>query len=465
LNRSAVSGAVDHLRARYGERLSTSAAVLAQHGQDESFHPPRPPDAVFFAETTAEVVDAVETCAAAGVPVIPFGTGTSLEGHIAAVQGGITLNLSRMTAVLSVDVADLDCRVEAGLTRNALNAVLMPEGVHFPVDPGADASIGGMAATRASGTNAVRYGTMRDNVIGLTVVLADGGVIRTGGRARKSAAGYDLTSLFVGSEGTLGVITEVALRLYGIPEVIASATCAFATVEDAVNSVIETIQVGIPVARVELLDSAQIDACNRYSNLGLPVLPTLFLEFHGTTTETRQQAEAVADIAGSHNGGEFAWATTTDARNALWKARHDAYYAALRLSPGAKGWPTDACVPISRLAECIVETQDDLQESFLISTIVGHVGDGNFHVLFVLDPNDPKQVKEAERLNDRLIERALAMGGTSTGEHGVGYGKIPFVEREHGPAIETMYAVKAALDPHGIMNPGKMLPAAVGRTR
>jgi D-lactate dehydrogenase (cytochrome) len=458
------AGVVEELRSRYGARVSTSDAERDRHGRDESYHPPAAPDAVFYAESTDEVAHAVGLCAAARVPVIPFGAGTSLEGHVAALRGGVSIDLTRMNRVLEVNASDLDCRVEAGLTRLTLAERLAPEGLFFPVDPGADATIGGMAATRASGTSAVRYGTMRENVLGLTVVLADGGVIRTGGRARKSAAGYDLTRLFVGSEGTLGVITEVALRLYGIPEVIASATCAFETIAGAVDAVIETVQLGIPVARIELLDEVQVLASNRYSGTELPELPTLFVELHGSEVGTREQAEALAEVAARHGGTSYAWATSTEERNALWRARHDAYYAALHLVPGARGWVTDVCVPISRLAECVLETKRDLEGSFLLGPIVGHVGDGNFHVALLVDPGDSQQIAEARRLNERLIERALALGGTTTGEHGVGYGKIGYLEQEHGPGVDVMRALKAALDPHSILNPGKIFsfPATVG---
>jgi D-lactate dehydrogenase (cytochrome) len=450
------TGVIETLRSRYGGRVSTTASVLEQHGRDESYHPPAPPDAVFFAESTEEVADAVGVCAAAQVPVIAFGAGTSLEGHVGAVHGGVSIDLTAMSKVLEVNSADLDCRVEAGLTRLALAERLAPEGLFFPVDPGADATIGGMTATRASGTSAVRYGTMRENVLGLTVVLGDGRVIKTGGRARKSAAGYDLTRLFVGSEGTLGVITEVALRLYGTPEVIAAASCAFESIEGAVEAVIETVQLGIPVARIELLDEVQVAACNSYSGTGLPELPTLFIELHGSEAGTREQAEALAEITGTHGGTGFAWATSTEERNALWRARHEAYYAALHLVPGARGWVTDVCVPISRLAECLVQTKRDLEGSFLQAPIVGHVGDGNFHVALLVDPDDPRQVAEASRLNERMIERALALGGTTTGEHGVGSGKIAYLEQEHGPAVDVMRVVKAALDPNSILNPGKI---------
>jgi D-lactate dehydrogenase (cytochrome) len=447
---------IEELVSRYGARVSTNESVLDQHGRDESYHSPAPPDAVFFAESTDEVVEVVSACAAAEVPVIAFGAGTSLEGHIAAVRGGISIDLTGMNKVLEVNSSDLDCRVEAGLTRLALAERLAPEGLFFPVDPGADATIGGMAATRASGTSAVRYGTMRENVLGLTVVLGDGRVIKTGGRARKSAAGYDLTRLFVGSEGTLGVITEIALRLFGIPEVTAAATCAFETIEGAVDAVIETVQLGIPVARMELLDEVQVRASNLYSGTDLAELPMLFIELHGSEAGTREQAEAIAEIAGGHGATGFAWATSTEERNALWRARHDAYYAALHLVPGAKGFVTDVCVPISRLAECLVETKRDLEGSFLRAPIVGHVGDGNFHVALLVDPDDASQLAEARRLNERMIERALALGGTTTGEHGVGSGKIAYVEQEHGAAVEVMRVLKLALDPHSILNPGKI---------
>ena len=456
------AGVVEELRSCYGTRISTTESVLEQHGHDESYHSPAPPDAVFYAESTDEVAHAVGVCAAARVPVIPFGAGTSLEGHVAALRGGISIDLTGMNKVLEVSTSDLDCRVEAGITRLALAERLAPEGLFFPVDPGADATIGGMAATRASGTSAVRYGTMRENVLGLTVVLADGSVIRTGGRARKSAAGYDLTRLFVGSEGTLGVITEVALRLFGIPEVIASATVAFETIAGAVDAVIETVQLGIPVARIELLDEVQVEASNLYSGTDLPLLTTLFVELHGSEAGTREQAEALAEIAAGHGGTGFAWATSTEERNALWRARHDAYLAALQLVPGAKGWLTDVCVPISSLAECLVDTKRDLEGSFLRAPIVGHVGDGNFHVMLLIDPDDPTHVAEAQRLNERVIERALAVGGTSTGEHGVGSGKIAYLEREHGTGVDVMRAVKAALDPHEILNPGKIFRPRTG---
>ena len=447
------------LRQLLGDRLSTSAAICAQHGRDESYHPPHAPDAVAFAHTTAEVAAIVELCSGCNTPVIAFGAGTSLEGHVAALSGGVSIDLSQMNRILRINVEDLDATVEAGVTRKQLNEHLRDTGLFFPIDPGADASLGGMAATRASGTNAVRYGTMRENVLTLTVVLADGRVIRTARRARKSAAGYDLTRLFIGSEGTLGIITELTVKLYGIPEAISAAVCAFPTIEDAVNTVILTIQSGIPVARIELLDEAQIAAINRYSKLDHKVAPTLFFEFHGTTAGVAEQAAMVKAIAGEYCGNDFRWATTTEERSKLWQARHDAYYAALALRPGSKGWATDVCVPISRLAECISETKRDLEDSPIPSALVGHVGDGNFHLVFMLDPNRPEEIAEASRLNDRMVARALAMEGTSTGEHGVGYGKMGFMTAEHGEAVSLMRTIKRALDPHNIMNPGKIVQA------
>jgi len=445
------------LRQRLGDRLSTSAAVCAQHGKDESYHAPHAPDAVAFARDTPEVAAIVSLCAKYKTPVIAFGTGTSLEGHVAALFGGVCIDLSQMNQVLRVNAEDLDATVEAGVTRKQLNEYLRDTGLFFPIDPGADASLGGMAATRASGTNAVRYGTMRENVLSLTVVLADGRVIRTASRARKSAAGYDLTRLFVGSEGTLGVITEVTVRLYGIPDAISAAVCAFPTIAAAVDTVILTVQSGVPVARIELLDEAQIDAINKYSKLDHRVAPTLFFEFHGTPAGVAEQVESVKAIAAEHGGDDFRWATSPEARSKLWQARHDAYYAALALRPGSKGWPTDVCVPISRLAECIAETKRDLALSSIPSALAGHVGDGNFHLIFMIDPQCPEEIAEASRLNDRMVNRALAMEGTCTGEHGIGYGKMDFLIAEHGEAVSVMRSIKQALDPDGIMNPGKIV--------
>jgi len=445
------------LRQLLGDRLSTSPAVCAHHGKDESYHAPHAPDAVAFAHSTEEVAAIVKLCADHKTPVIAFGAGTSLEGQVAALAGGVCIDMSQMNRILRVNAADLDASVEAGVTRKQLNEHLRDTGLFFPIDPGADASLGGMAATRASGTNAVRYGTMRENVLALTVVLADGRVIRTARRARKSAAGYDLTRLFVGSEGTLGIITEVTLRLYGIPEAISAAVCAFPNIEGAVDTVILTIQNGVPVARIELLDECQMAAINKYSKLDHKVAPTLFFEFHGSPAGVAEQAETVNAIASEHGGDDFRWATTSEERSRLWQARHDAYYAALALRPGSKGWATDVCVPISRLAECISETKRDLARSPLPYALVGHVGDGNFHLVFMIDPDRAEEVAEASRLNDRMVARALAMEGTSTGEHGVGYGKMDFLMAEHGEAVSVMRTIKKALDPDGILNPGKIV--------
>jgi D-lactate dehydrogenase (cytochrome) len=445
------------LRQRLGDRLSTSAAICAQHGKDESYHPPHAPDAVAFVHSTEEVVEVVRLCAEYKTPIIPFGTGTSLEGHVAALKGGICIDLSRMNRILRVGAEDLDATVEAGVTRKQLNEYLRDTGLFFPIDPGADASLGGMASTRASGTNAVRYGTMRENVLALTVVLPDGRVIHTSRRARKSAAGYDLTRLFVGSEGTLGVITEVTVRLYGIPEAISAAVCAFPTIASAVDTVILTIQSGIPVARIELLDEPQMEAINKYSKLDHKVAPTLFFEFHGTRAGVAEQVELVKDIAADHGGDDFRWASSQEERSKLWQARHDAYYAALALRPGSKGWATDVCVPISRLAECIAETKADLAQSPIPSALAGHVGDGNFHLIFMIDPNRPEEIVEASRLNDRMVTRALAMDGTCTGEHGIGYGKMGFLFAEHGDAVDVMASIKRAIDPDNLMNPGKII--------
>lgn len=448
---------IDELFQLLGDRLSTAAAVCEQHGRDESYHRPQAPDAVAFAGSTEEVAEIVTICGRSNCPVIAFGTGTSLEGHVAALHGGICIDLSQMDQVLEVNPEDLDCRVQAGVTRKQLNNYLRDTGLFFPIDPGADASLGGMTATRASGTNAVRYGTMRENVLGLTVVLADGRIVRTGGRARKSSAGYDLTRLMVGSEGTLGIVTEVQLRLHGIPEAISAAVCPFETLAGAVDTVITTIQMGVPVARIELLDDVQMDAVNRYSDLDYPAQPTLFFEFHGSDASVREQVETVGAIAAENGGGEFRWALQAEDRNRLWQARHDAYYAGLALRPGAKGWATDVCVPISKLAECILETKADLESSKLLAPIVGHVGDGNFHLVFVLDPDDPAEFERAKAVNDRMVLRALAFGGTCTGEHGVGYGKMEFLQAEHGDAVAVMRDIKRALDPQNIMNPGKIV--------
>ncbi|MBT6277207.1 MAG: FAD-binding protein, partial [Chromatiales bacterium] len=398
-----------------GERVSVSAAVRDHHARDMSYHPAAPPQAVAFAHTNEEVAEIVRLCAAHNTPVVPFGTGTGLEGHVQALHGGVTIDLTQMNSVLEVNAEDLNCRVQAGVTRKQLNEHLRDTGLFFPIDPGADASLGGMSATRASGTNAVRYGTMRENVLGLTVVLSDGRLIQTGGRAKKSAAGYDLTRLFVGSEGTLGVMTEVQLKLYGIPEIMSSGVCTFDDLEGAVNAVILTIQSGIPVARIELLDDVQMDAVNKYSGFDYPVKPTLFYEFHGSESGVKEQADMAREIALEFGGGDFQWATLQEDRNKLWQARHDAYFSAKALRVNCGVMSTDVCVPISRLAECILETRKDIDESRLIGPIVGHVGDGNFHVGLVVNPDDAEEMTRVYAMNERLVMRALEMGGTCTG--------------------------------------------------
>ena len=446
------------LRQLLGDRFSTAEAIREQHGKGESYHPVAAPDGVAFALSTEEVSEVVGLCARYRTPVVPFGTGTSLEGHVSALEGGISIDLAGMKEVVRLSVEDMDVTVQAGVTRKQLNEHLRDTGLFFPIDPGADASIGGMAATRASGTNAVRYGTMRENVLGLTVVLADGRVIKTGGRARKSSAGYDLTRMFVGSEGTLGVITEVTLRLYGIPEAISAGVCAFPTIRDAVDTVIATIQTGVPVARIEYVDPVSIDAINRFYKFDYAVAPTLFLEFHGTHRAVEEQAEQVKAIAGEFGGTDFQWATKPEERSKLWQARHDALYASIALRPGSKGWATDVCVPISRLADCIAETSADIEESGVLAPIVGHVGDGNFHLVFLIRPEDTEEFARAEWVNNRMIERALQMGGTCTGEHGIGYGKMKYLQAEHGAdALSVMTSIKRSLDPDNIMNPGKMV--------
>jgi D-lactate dehydrogenase (cytochrome) len=449
--------AITSLQELLSDRLSTAASVRDQHGKDASYHPCVPPDAVAFAQSTEEVIEVVKICARHKVPLIPFGSGTGVEGHIAALRGGVCLDLSRMNRILRVNTGDLDATVQAGVTHQRLNEHLRGSGLFFSVDPGGNSTIGGMAATRASGTNTVRYGTMRENVLSLEVVLPDGRVIRTARRARKSAAGYDLTRLFVGSEGTLGVITEITVRLYGVPAAISSAVCSFPSVEAAVNVVIKTIQAGVPVARIELADAAQMDAVKRYSKLHLPVAPTLWLEFHGTEAGVAEQANMVQLIASEHGGADFSWTTNLENHDKLWRARHDVLYANKALRDGAQLWATDVCVPISRLAECIIETQKDLAGSLLPTPIVGHAGDGNFHVCFVLNPNDPREIEEAERLNERMVHRALSLDGTCTGEHGIGCGKIDLLLAEHGEAVSVMHAIKTAIDPDNIMNPGKIL--------
>lgn len=439
-----------------GERVTVASASCMRHGQDESYHAPFPPDAVAYPTSTAEVAAIVKICSSHRVPMVPYGVGTSLEGNIAALRGGVCIDMGRMNRVIEVHADDMDARVEAGTTRKQLNSHLRDTGLFFPVDPGADATIGGMAATRASGTTAVRYGTMRENVLGLTVVLADGSIARTGTRARKSAAGYDLTRLFVGSEGTLGVITEIGLRLHPVPQATTSAVCPFATLEGAVNTVMLTIQSGIPVARIELLDEVQMRGVNRYSKLDYPLQPTLFFEFHGTEAGAAEQAQMVGEIAREHGGLEFQWAAKPEDRSRLWQARHDTLYAGMSLRPESRALVTDVCVPISKLAECVLETRRDIDTSGFIVPIVGHVGDGNFHLLILVDPNDAAEIERAMALNTRLVNRALDMGGTCTGEHGVGYGKIEFVEREQGAGVAVMRTIKTALDPFNLMNPGKI---------
>ena len=448
------------LRQLLGDRVSTGESVRAHHGRDESSFAPAPPDAVVFPQSTDEVAAIAKLCAAHDVPMIAFGIGSSLEGHVLAVRGGVSIDLSQMNRVLAVNAEDLDAIVQAGVTRKQLNEALRGTGLFFPLDPGADATLGGMAATRASGTNAVRYGTMRENTLALTVVLADGTVIRTGSRARKSSAGYDLTRLFVGSEGTLGIITEVTLRLHPQPEATSAATCQFPTVRDAVETVIQTIQLGVPIARCELLDAASIRAINRHSKLGLQEAPMLFFEFHGSPAGVKEQAETVQAIADEHRGMGFEWSATPEERSRLWAARHNAYFACLALRPSARVISTDVCVPISRLADCIAETEIEVQGSRLPIILLGHVGDGNFHLGINIDPASHAEIEEAEALNERLVARAIAMGGTSTGEHGIGMGKQAFLAAEHGEgAVATMRAVKRALDPKELMNPGKIFPS------
>jgi len=452
----AKSALFEALGARFGDRFSRGEALREQHASTLTWLKAQAPDAVLFAETTEEVSEIVKACAAARVPVIPFGTGTSLEGHLNAPRGGLSLDLSRMDDILAVHEADLDCIVQPGVTRKALSDYLRSSGLFFPVDPGADASLGGMAATRASGTNAVRYGTMRDLTLGLTAVLADGRIVTTGGRARKSAAGYDLTRLLVGSEGTLGVITSLTLKLYGIPETILSSVCVFDTLEGACNATITALQMGLPLARIELLDEVQIRACNAFSNLTLPERPTLFLEFHGTEAGTREQVETFAEIAQAEGGGELHWAARPEDRTKLWQARHDAYWAARGLRPGTVLIATDVCVPISSLAACVTETKEDIERLDLVAPIVGHVGDGNFHVMPVIDPDDAEERARVQQFLDRLVERALKCEGTCTGEHGIGQGKINYLAAEHGAGVDVMIAIKKALDPLNILNPGKI---------
>ncbi len=453
-----VADVVARLAAMFGNRLVTSTAVREQHAHTLTWIPNQPPDAVVYPQTTQEVVDIVKLCAAHRVPVIPFGTGSSLEGHVNAALGGISVDTTMMKAILAVHDEDLDCVVEPGVTRKMLNEHLRDKGLFFPIDPGADASIGGMAATRASGTNAVRYGTMKDNVLALEVVTAKGEVVTTARRAKKTSAGYDLTRLFVGSEGTLGIITKITLKLHGIPEAISAATCSFPTIRAACDATILTIQTGLPVARIELLDEMQVKACNAYSKLSLPEQPLLLVEFHGTEASVAEQVTRFGEIAADFGGGNFEWSAKPEDRTRLWQARHDVYWAAIGIRPGAKGIATDVCVPISRLADCVAETQADLQESGLLGPIVGHVGDGNFHVQPLVMMDDEDELARAKGFLVRLSERAIRMDGTCTGEHGVGQGKMKYLEAELGAgSLDMMRAIKRALDPDNIMNPGKIV--------
>ncbi|WP_114009429.1 FAD-binding oxidoreductase [Cohaesibacter intestini] len=456
---AAVKRVCDALADRFGDRFTTGQALREQHGHTTTSMKNQIPDGVVFAQSSEDVSEVVKLCHSHDVPVIPFGTGSSLEGHLNAPYGGISIDLARMNAIVDVQAEDLTCTVQAGVTREMLNSYLRDTGLFFPIDPGADASIGGMAATRASGTNAVRYGTMKDNVVCLKAVMPDGQIITTASRAKKSSAGYDLTRLLVGSEGTLGIITEVTLKLSGIPQSVTGGICNFPDLESACNAVILTIQCGIPVARIELLDELQVKACNGYSKLDLAERPTLLVEFHGTEGSVAEQVELFSDIVNDCGGSDFRWASKAEERNKLWTARHNAYWAAHELRPGAKGLSTDACVPISRLAECVAETQKDIEETGFIAPVVGHVGDGNFHVLLLLDPDSAEEQAKAETFLGRLAHRAIAMGGTCTGEHGIGQGKMKYMVEEYGPALTYMAAIKQAIDPKNIMNPGKILPS------
>ncbi|HVC12420.1 MAG TPA: FAD-linked oxidase C-terminal domain-containing protein [Burkholderiales bacterium] len=450
---------VAELAALLGDRVSTSAALREHHGKDESYFPYAPPDAVVFPHSTEEVRDIVNICRRHRVPMIPYGVGTSLEGHILAIQGGVCIDLSQMNAVVAVHEEDLDAVVQAGVTRKQLNEYIKHTGLFFPVDPGADATLGGMAATRASGTNAVRYGTMRENVLSLKVVLADGRVIQTSRRAKKSAAGYDLTRLFVGSEGTLGIITELTVRLYPVQEAMSAAVCAFDSVDGCTRTVIQTIQAGVPVARCDIVCDKTIDAINKYKRTNYRVAPTVFFEFHGSRASVVEQAETVQAIAKENGGRDFQWATKPEERTQLWDARHHAYFACLQIRPGARAVSTDVCVPISRLAECVRETMEDVKSYIAPVPLLGHIGDGNFHLMFLVDPAKPEELELAKRLNARLVDRALAMEGTCTGEHGVGMGKQESLAKEHGEAVEVMRDIKKVFDPDNLMNPGKVVPA------
>ena len=445
------------LAAIFGDRLMTSASVCAQYGKDESFHALKPPNAVIQPQDRQEVQQIVAICNRNATPVIPHGAGTSLEGNIAALQGGVCIDTGKMDQIVQVNNEDFDVTVQPGVTRRQLNQYLKDTGLFFPIDPGADATIGGMAATRASGTNAVRYGTMRENVVNIEAVMADGSVINTAKRAKKSAAGYDLTRLLVGSEGTLAMFTELTVRLYPVPEAISAAVCTFNSIEGAVDTVVEMIQYGIPVARVELLDDLTINAINRYSKTGFVELPTLFLEFHGSDSAVEEQARMTQDIANEHEGSEFQWTKNAEQRRRMWRARHDVAWATKLLHPQGQIWSTDVCVPISRLAECINQTREDIAKSGVLAPIVGHVGDGNFHLLYLVDHENREEVSKAEQLHERMVLRAIDMEGTCTGEHGIGYGKIDFLKKELGSAIQPMRLIKKALDPNNIFNPGKII--------
>ncbi len=456
-NETGIETVIGILKQRFGDRFHTGASIREQHGHTTTYIENQSPDAVVFPRSAQEVSGIVKTCAAHRVPVIPYGTGTSLEGHVNAPAGGISVDVSEMNKVLAVNAGDLDCVVQPGVTREDLNVFLRDQGLFFPIDPGANASLGGMAATRASGTNAVRYGTMKDNVIALQVVMPDGEIIRTAQRAKKSSAGYDLTRLMVGSEGTLGLITEITLRLQGIPEAISAASCSFPSVDAACQAVMMTIQYGVPVARIELLDELCVQAVNAYSGLSLPETPLLLLEFHGSDSSVKEQAATFGGIAEEFGGDRFVMTTSTEERNAMWKARHDLYWAVMQLYPGAKGIATDVCVPISRLAECVTAAQAKASELNLLSPTVGHVGDGNFHCTPMVDVENADEIARAEEFIGWLNDLAISMDGTCTGEHGIGQGKRPYLQKELGPATKVMAAIKAALDPNDIMNPGKIL--------
>ena len=448
---------LEEMRALLGDRVTTSRGVREHHGKDESYFPYAPPDAVVFPESTEEVRDIVDLCRRHKTPMIPYGVGTSLEGHVLAIHGGVCIDLSRMNKVITVHEADMDAVVQAGVTRKQLNEHIRHTGLFFPIDPGADATLGGMAATRASGTNAVRYGTMRENVLALTVVLADGRVITTSRRSRKSAAGYELTRLFVGSEGTLGIITEITVRLYAVPEAMSAATCSFPDIAGAVNTVIQTLQAGIPIARSEALCATTMKAINAYSKTAYREQPALFLEFHGTQAGVEEQAKLVQDIAHENGGMDFEWTTKAEDRNRLWTARHQAYFACLQLRPGSRAVSTDVCVPISRLTECIVETSKDISRASMPIPLFGHVGDGNFHCEILIRPDNEGELEEAKQFNERVVNRALAMEGTCTGEHGIGFGKMRSLRKELGEAVDVMASLKRAIDPENLMNPGKVV--------